>query len=429
MKSTKILPVMIVLVSILLSACSGQNVSPTASTTIQSSLAATGSALAGIANSAVNSVSAPIVSAPVSVSPQTAADVAGLQDAYEAIYQSVNPSVVTIQISSQVSGGGRSRGSGTPNTPNSQGQIVPTAEGSGFIWDTAGHIVTNNHVVDGAAKISVTFSNGASYDAKLIGTDPNADLAVIQVLGAPASLIKPITVGDSTAVKVGQLVVAIGNPFGLSNTMTTGIVSAIARSIQAGAGNSQNGPSTGPSFSIPDVIQTDAAINPGNSGGVLVDMNGALIGVPSQIESASGSNSGVGFAIPSAIVNKVVPQLISTGSAAHSYLGLSGSTVTADLISALNLNPGQQGVLIATVVPGGPSEKAGLRGATVDANGNPTAAGDIITGIDGKTITSFEDMVSYLYGYTQPGQSVTLNILRDGKDTSVKVTLGTQPTN
>jgi S1-C subfamily serine protease len=240
-------------------------------------------------------------------------------------------------------------------------------------------------------------------------------------------LLKPVTIGDSTQVKVGQLVVAIGNPYGLGNTMTSGIVSAIARSIQSDAGNNQA--ANTPSFSIPDVIQTDAAINPGNSGGVLVDMNGAVIGVPSQIESASGSNSGVGFAIPSAIVNRVAPELISKGVAAHSYLGISGTTLTTDIISTLNLRSGQQGILIAEVVAGGPAEKAGLKGTSVDTNGSPTAAGDIITAIDGKSITRFEDMVSYLSGNTQPGQTVTLDVLRENKTVQVKVILGTQPTN
>ncbi len=406
MKSTKFLPVIVLFASLLLSSCSG----------FGSSLAAPAAVI-----TTGQSASAPLTSAPVAANPQAAADVAALQSGYEAIYQHVNPSVVTIMISSQVSGQG--------NGQNSQGQVVPTAEGSGFIWDTAGHIVTNNHVIQGAARISVTFSDGSSYDAKLVGADPNSDLAVIQVTGVPAALLKPVSVGDSTQVKVGQLVVAIGNPYGLSNTMTTGIVSGIGRSIQAGANNSQNSSTTAPSFSIPDVIQTDAAINPGNSGGVLVDMSGALIGVPSQIELASGSNSGVGFAIPSAIVSRVVPQLISTGTAAHSYLGFSGGTITADVISALNLQAGQQGILVASVVAGGPAEKAGLQGATVDANGNPTAAGDIITGINGKPVTTFEDLVSYLANSTQPGQAVTLNVLRNGKDIQVKVTLGTQPTN
>jgi S1-C subfamily serine protease len=406
MKSTKFLPVIVVLASMLLSACSG----------LGSPLAAPAAVI-----TTGQSVSLPLTSAPVLANPQAATDVASIQSAYEAVYQSVNPSVVTIMISSQVSGQG--------NGQNSQGQVVPTAQGSGFVWDTAGHIVTNNHVIAGAARISVTFSDGSSYDAKLVGADPNSDLAVIQVTGAPASLLQPISVGDSTQVKVGQLVVAIGNPFGLSNTMTTGIVSGIGRSIQAGVNNSQNGASSAPSFSIPDVIQTDAAINPGNSGGVLVDMSGTLIGVPSQIESASGSNSGVGFAIPSALVSRVVPQLISTGAAAHSYLGFSGGTITTDIVSSLNLKAGQQGILVATVVAGGPADKAGLQGAIVDANGNPTAAGDIITGIDGKSITTFEDLISYLSSSTQPDQLVTLNVLRAGKDIQMKVTLGTQPTN
>ncbi len=437
MKSFKILPVLIVIASILLGACSGLSISraaPSPTTTIvQSAQANTAPASVTPSNSTDKSfpVRAPAVNKSVSANSQTVDDLAALQNAYEAIYQKVNPSVVTIEISSQVStstgrSGGQSNGQ---NGQGSQSQVVPTVEGSGFIWNSAGYIVTNNHVVEGAAKISVTFSEGSSYDAKLIGTDPNSDLAVIQVTGAPAPLVKPITVGDSTQVKVGQLVVAIGNPFGLANTMTTGIVSAIGRSIQAGAGSSQNGLTNAPNFSIPDVIQTDAAINPGNSGGVLVDMNGALIGVPSQMESSSGSNSGIGFAIPSAIVSRVAPQLISKGVAAHSYLGISGITLTADIVSMLSLKPGQQGILVISVVAGGPSEKAGLKGAKVDANGHPTAAGDIIIGIDGKSIARFEDLVSYLSNSTQPGQSVTLNVLRDGKDVQVKVTLGTQPTN
>ena len=408
MKSTKFLPVTVILASLLLGACSGIGLSipslaPAArlNSTVQQSTGA----------------NAPLANAPVATNPQTAADVASLQSAYEAVYQLVNPSVVTIEIGSKLAASnGRSGVVPQGNSQNGQGsggQIVPTAEGSGFIWDTAGHIVTNNHVVSGADRITVTLSNGSSYPATLVGTDPNTDLAVIQVTGAPADSLKPITVGDSTQVKVGEMVVAVGNPFGLANTMTTGIVSAIARSILAGSGSNQTGLANTPSFSIPDVIQTDAAINPGNSGGVLVDMNGALIGVPSQIESQSGSNSGVGFAIPSAIVNKVVPQLLAKGVAAHSYLGISGSTVTPDIVSAL---------------AGGPADKAGLKPATTDASGTPTAAGDIITGIDGKSIASFEDLVAYLFDNTQPGQSVTLDVLRSGSAVQVQVTLGTQPT-
>ena len=373
--------------------------------------------------------SLPAAATPIMANPQAPADVAGLQNAFEAVYQQVNPSVVTIEIGTNAASGNGSPGFGQGGQgQGGQGQqIVPTALGSGVIWDGAGHIVTNNHVVQGEARMTVTFADGSSYDAKLVGTDPNSDLAVIQVTGAPASLIKPITVGDSSQVKVGEMVVAIGNPFGLSNTMTTGIVSAIGRSISASADNSQNAPTNAPTFSIPDVIQTDAAINPGNSGGALVDMGGALIGVPSQIESQSGGNTGVGFAIPSAIVAKVAGQIISTGKATHSYLGIAGVTITPDVISALNLKSGQQGILVATVVPGGPAAKAGLQAAQADQNGNPTAAGDIIIGINGVKIVRFEDMVSYLYAKTQPGQSVTLTVLRGGQEIQVPVTLGTQP--
>jgi 2-alkenal reductase len=417
MKNIKVFPMIVIAASMLLNACSGTGLS----------LAANAPAAPSNSTSQTNGASAPFAA-----NPQAAADVASLQSAYEAVYQTVNPSVVTIEIGSRVT---RTDGQGFfgrpgngQSNPGSQGQVVPVAEGSGFVWDIAGHIVTNNHVVTGADRITVTFSDGSSYGAKVVGTDPNTDLAVIQVTGAPASLLKPVNVGDSTQVKVGEMVVAVGNPFGLANTMTTGIVSAIARSIEAGVDGSQNGPTNAPSFSIPDVIQTDAAINPGNSGGVLVDMSGDLIGVPSQIESQSGSNSGVGFAIPSAIVSKVVPQLISKGVAAHSYLGISGTTVTPDVVSALNLKAGQQGALVASVVAGGPAEKAGLKPAPVDASGTPTAAGDIITGIDGKSITSFEDLVSYLSNNTQPSQSVTLTVLRNGSDVKVQVTLGTQPT-
>ena len=421
MKSVRLLPLTVIVLSLLLSACSGLGLS----------LAAP----AGLSNSVGGSAgaAAPLSSAPATTAgSQSPVDVAGLQSAYEAVYQKVNPSVVTLEISSRAASfnGGTFGFGGQGNGQNSQGSqapIVPSAQGSGVIWDSSGHILTNNHVVNGAAKITVTFSDGSAYDAKVVGTDPNMDLAVVQVAGAPASLLTPITVGDSTQVKVGEMVVAVGDPFGLANTMTTGIVSAIGRSISAGAGSTQNGPASGSSFSIPDVIQTDASINPGNSGGALVDMSGALIGVPSQIETQSGSNSGIGFAIPSAIVSKVVPQLISKGVAAQSYMGISGVTITPDVISVLSLKVGQQGILVASVVAGGPAEKAGVKGSTLDASGTPTVAGDIITGVDGRPIMRFEAMVSYLYGSTQPGQIVTLDILRNGQQIHIKVTLGTQP--
>jgi serine protease Do len=443
MKTLKVVPILIILGSLLLSACSGLNFGfslPQSNNT--NAPIATVPSLPTLAPATSNQAAAPTTqtqSLPVLTSPNTQsqtqtqpqtqtpiqidASVAALQTAYQNIYNAVNPSVVTIEISAPASTGSRGFGfGGGQGSQGGQGQVVPTAEGSGFVWDMNGHIVTNNHVVDGATVITVTFADGKTVPAKVTGTDSNSDLAVIQV-DVAASELHPVNVGDSTKVTVGQLVAAIGNPFGLGNTMSTGIVSAISRSIQAGTGNNPNGTT----FSIPDVIQTDAPINPGNSGGVLVDLNGLVIGVPSQIESASGSNSGVGFAIPSAVLKKVVPSLIQNGSASHSYLGISGTTLTADIISTLNLPAGTQGVLVVDVVANGPAAKAGLAPSPVDANGNPTTAGDVITAIDGKTITRFEDLVSYLFNNTQPGQVVTLTVLRGGKQFQAKVTLGTQP--
>ena len=428
MKNSKISALIAILAGVLVTACGVFSVESHAPSLFPTSAGPFSFGGGGNNNSAAGSVLP--AATPIIANPQAPADAANLQNDFEQVYQKVNASVVTIEIGTRANGAsGNGFGQGSGNGGNGQGssQIVPTALGSGVIWDGAGHVLTNNHVVQGAAKMTVTFWDGSSYDAKLIGTDPNSDLAVIQVTGAQASLIKPITVGDSTQVKVGEMVVAIGNPFGLANTMTTGIVSAIGRSISAGADNGQGAQNNTPTFSIPDVIQTDAAINPGNSGGALVDMGGALIGVPSQIESQSGTSSGIGFAIPSNIALQVAQQLISKGVAAHSYLGISGVTITPDVVSALNLKSGQQGILVAQVVQGGPADQAGLQAAPVDQNGNPTGAGDIITGIDGKIINRFEDMVSYLYANTQPGQKVTLSLLRNGQQVEVPVTLGTQP--
>lgn len=415
MKKWKLLAGIIVAGSILLSACVGFNLAqaaPTATATASSAQAAV--------QPTAKTVAAPVATAQPVVVP-SGNYVQDLQNTYETIYQQVNPSVVNIQISATQSSGFTQRGQSSSSQP------VPVAEGSGFVWDTNGYIVTNNHVIEGADVITVTFSDGTTADAKLVGADPNSDLAVIQV-NVPASELSPVKVASSADVRVGQLTVAIGNPFGLAGTMTTGIVSAVSRSIQVGANSNQNSlNSSTAKFSIPDVIQTDAAINPGNSGGVLLDLNGNLIGVTAQIESSSGSNSGVGFAIPSDIVSTVVPQLISKGSYAHSWLGISGSTVTPELVSLLGLKQGQQGVLVATVVPNGPAANAKLVASTTDANGNPVG-GDIITGIDGQAVSRFEDLVSYLFNNTRPGQVVTLTVLRGGQEIQVKVTLGTQPT-
>ena len=243
--------------------------------------------------------------------------------------------MVNIQVTEKASSSSsNSQNSGIPGfqfffgSPNDQNQPqaprVSQALGSGFVWDTQGHIVTNNHVVANADTIQVKFSDGTIVNAKLVGTDVNSDLAVIQLENYSGKL-SPIVVTDSTSVKVGQVAVAIGNPYGLENTMTVGIVSAVGRSLPTDL------TAIGATFTIPDIIQTDAPINPGNSGGVLVNDAGDLIGVTSAIESQSGSNAGIGFAIPSSIVQKVIPALISTGKYEHSFLGLTGTTLTPDL--------------------------------------------------------------------------------------------------
>jgi serine protease Do len=350
------------------------------------------------------------------------AALAALEGTLEQIYAQVNPSVVNIQV---VSGGGVSSGRFSQGTQE--------ALGSGFVWDDQGHIVTNNHVVDGATQITVTFASGTTYTARLVGADPNADLAVIKI-SAPTNELHPVTLADSTQVKVGQLAIAIGNPFGLSGTMTEGIVSALSRSLPVGLdnNNSQSGQSQlapAATYAIPDIIQTDAAINPGNSGGVLVNDQGQVIGVTAAMQSSTNSNSGIGFVIPSAIVNRVVPSLIKTGSYQHPYMGISGVSVDADVISALNLKANQRGVLIIDISSGSPAERAGLHGSSQSGSSSQAVpvGGDIITAVNGHAINGIDDLTSYLFNNTQVGQAVTLTILRQGREQTAKVTLGALP--
>ncbi len=346
-----------------------------------------------------------------------------LQNTLTQIYDQVNPSVVNIQMTIDSSGQSFRMPSipGMPSLPDQTPQQHGLA--SGFVWDTNGHIVTNNHVVDGASEVTVTFYDGTTVSAKVVGTDPNSDLAVIKV-DLPADQLHPIQVADSTGLKVGQLAVAIGNPFGLEGTMTVGFVSALNRSLPV------DSTSLIGSYTIPDIIQTDAPINPGNSGGVLVNDEGQLIGVPTAIESTSGTNSGIGFAVPSAIVQKVVPALIGEGAVEYSWLGITGTTLTADLAEAMNLDRNQRGVLVIAVTAGGPAEKASLRGSDtqVDLAGDQAeVGGDVIVAIDDQPVKEFDDLVTYLVGSTSVGDKVTLTILRDGKEQTVEVTLAARP--
>jgi len=301
--------------------------------------------------------------------------------------------------------------------PESQGG--GTATGSGIVIDDKGHILTNNHVIEGADKIEVKIGESDhQYTAKVVGADPASDLALIQV-EAPSKELDPLTLGDSDAMEVGDPVVAIGNPFGLDRTVTSGIVSALQRQIQAPNG-----------FSIDNVIQTDAAINPGNSGGPLINGNGEVIGINSQIETGGGNdgNVGIGFAIPINTAKEVIHELETKGSVEHAYLGISGGTITPELAKTFNL-PVKGGVLIQTVEKGGPSDKAGLEGGSTPVTvegGEVIVGGDIVTEVEGKKITSMEQIVE-LVNSKKPGDEVTLKYLRDGKEKTATVTLGTRP--
>jgi S1-C subfamily serine protease len=348
---------------------------------------------------------------PTALPPSTGAQLTSEEMLLENLYLRVNPAVVNITVSSEAGG-----------------EITDLGSGSGFVLDKKGHIVTNNHVVAEATEVEVTFSDGRVAMAKVVGADPYGDLAVIQVQ-VPDDWLMPVELGDSDAVKVGQRVVAIGNPFGLQGSMTLGIVSALGRTLPA---DQQNVQDTG-LFQNPQIIQTDAAINPGNSGGPLLDIRGRVVGVNAAIRTDSGvrANSGVGFAIPVNTVKRIVPQLIEKGSASYAYLGVTADNrfSIAELAVALKL-PVDRGVLISSVTPNGPADQAGLRGGAKTARVRGvqvTTGGDIITAIDGTPLRDFDDMITYLANRTNVGQTVTLTIIRDGKEMTVQVKLGERP--
>jgi S1-C subfamily serine protease len=294
-------------------------------------------------------------------------------------------------------------------------QQQSTATGSGFLIDDEGHIITNAHVVDGAKSVTVQLGDGDPQDAEIVGADPSTDIAVLKVDDTQG--VNPLPLGDSSNVQVGDPVVAIGNPFGLDRTVTTGIVSALQRQIQAPNG-----------FSISDVIQTDAAINPGNSGGPLIDAAGQVIGINSQIESQSGGNVGIGFAVPIKTAADVVSQLEDGGEIHRAYLGITGGDITPDIAQALNL-PVDQGVLVEQVLNGGPADDAGINGATGQATiGGQTVpiGGDIITKVDGKEVTGMDEVISAVNSH-KPGDELTLTVSREGQQRDVTVKLGDRP--
>jgi len=305
---------------------------------------------------------------------------------------------------------------------NIQKQTTPLdsrGAASGFVYDLEGHIITNNHVVENAQKITVTFIDGTSYKASVVGTDPFTDLAVIRV-DVSSSILYPLPMGDSSKNKVGEQVAAIGNPFGLSGSMTAGIISQLGRMLA----------SQGTGFSIPDIIQTDAAINPGNSGGPLLNMQGEVIGINTAMLSGVGEFVGVGFSVPSNTISKIVPTLITDGQYKHPWIGITGTNISPDLASILDLEQ-SKGLLIVTVVKDGPAYKAGIKGSsqTKEIDGREFLfGGDIILSVDGIEVRAIDNILVHLQRSANIGDKIDLEILRDGKILNVMITLEERPT-
>lgn len=325
------------------------------------------------------------------------------------VYQRVSPSVVNI--------------TSTVITEDFFFRPVPQqGTGSGFVIDQQGHILTNYHVVEGATSIEVTFSDDTVVPATVVGTDPSVDLAVIKV-NVPTEKLMPVSLGDSEALKPGQLAIAIGNPFGLERTITTGVISAINRSLEAENGRP-----------IWGIIQTDAAVNPGNSGGPLLNSQGRVIGVNTAIIGPSGGSVGVGFAVPVNTVKRVVPSLIQQGRFPHPWLGIGGDALTPGLArrfqqSGINLGA-ERGILITQVLASGPAGRAGMRGGTravVVGNRRYAIGGDIITAINGTPIKTMEEMIGYLDNHVTVGQAIEATVIRDGQQINLHVQVGERP--
>lgn len=321
----------------------------------------------------------------------------------------------------------------------------PSRLGSGFVYDNLGHIITNFHVVDGSKnnKAYITFLDGVSYEGEIIGTDPYSDLAVIKLLDMDkniSSKLIPLELANSSTVRIGEKVVAVGNPFGLSGSLSEGIVSGLGRLMPAGGQNeppskefgNKLGQPPSSSFSIPDIIQTDAAINPGNSGGPLIDMNGRVIGINTAIFSNTGVYSGIGFALPSNFLIKIVPELIQKGSYEHPYIGINGFDITPEIAKMINL-PEAVGFLVVNVTEGSPASQSGILGGnkTVQINGIPLKiGGDIITHIDDKSVRKVDDILSYLENHKTIGENVNLTILRGSSlvEKEISMNLTSRPT-
>jgi len=330
------------------------------------------------------------------------------QDALSTLYQNVMPGIVAIQVLTAQGG----------------------SLGTGVVFDDQGHIVTNQHVVDGQQSIEVDFSSGYKATTTLVGADTDSDLAVIKV-DAPASEIHPLTLGDSKQIKVGQSVIAIGNPFGLNGSMTLGIISALGRTQDSNRQVAGSG-----TFSVADMIQTDAAINPGNSGGPLFNLQGEVVGINRSIRTDASNvtgepvNSGIGFAIPINLIKRVVPAIIKDGKFNYPYMGISAlqsELMSLKVINELGLKS-MTGVYITSVTPGGPADKAGVVGASQSTNlPNLLSGGDLVIAVDGNPVKIYDDLIGYLVDNKSPGDNITLTVLRGDKKVDLTLTLANRP--
>ncbi len=346
----------------------------------------------------------------------SAPDMSQVAAAHDAImsdlYQQTVPSVVGLRVTQPIT-----VGMNVP--PGMPDDLFSRASGSGFIWDDEGHVVTNRHVVESAERIVIVFSDGTQAEAQIVGMDSDSDLAVLKL--TDDSMRPPaIKLGDSDTLQPGQMAIAIGDPFSRGFSMTSGIVSALGRTINPAQSN----------FSIPRVIQHDAATNPGNSGGPLLNRNGELIGINAQIISQTGAFSGVGLAIPVNLAKLVVPALIAEGKYEYPYIGIRGTSMTPDIAEAMQLPSDTRGALVLAVGSDSAAERGGLRASnrlTVINGAEFPIGGDIITNIDGAEIRSMDDLLAYVVEHTRPGDKSSFTVLRDGFETSLDITMGARP--
>lgn len=345
--------------------------------------------------------------------PLTASAIAAAHDeVMSGIYEKTVPSVVGLRVIKSIT-----IGRTAPGMP--QGDFLSRAAGSGFVWDDEGHVVTNKHVIDGADRIIVVMSDGVQTDAELVGDDPDSDLAVIRITD---EAVRPpaVALGDSDDIKPGQLAVAIGDPFSRGFSMTSGIISAVGRTINPSESN----------FSVPRVVQHDAATNPGNSGGPLLNRSGEVIGINTQIISETGAFSGVGLAIPVNLAKLVAPALIAEGRYEYPFIGIRGVSMSPDIATAMDLPSDTRGALVLAVGTGTAAEQAGLRASdrltAIDGAELPIG-GDIITAMNGVPMMGMDDVVAYTVEHSQPGDTVEFTVLRDGEEVTMEITMGARP--